>query len=174
MSHSKPENPAALAKEAIARSLAGEPPAALPWEGSCAGLFLSLRDAQGRVRASMGTSRAAGPAGEVLASLAREAATADPRFPPLEAEELPGLSLSLWVLLEPRSFRGPEALRPGDAIRVERPPFSGVFLPENYVGASWEPRSYLKQACRRAGLPALAHEQPGVSLTRFRTRQHRA
>ncbi len=164
------ENPAVLAKEAIARALAGAPSDTLPWETSLEGLFISLQDADGRVRASYGTSRAERGSGELLARLARQAASADPRFPPLEAEELAELSLKVWVLFEGRPFASLEALGPDDALRVERPPFSGVFLPENYMGEAWDPLSCLKQACRRAGLAAAAFQEEGVSVRVFSTR----
>lgn len=167
-------NPAALAKVAIARALAGEAPESLSWETPLDGLFLILRDAEGEVRASFGTSRAEAPSSELLARLAREAASADPRYPPLASRELAGLSLTLWVLTEPRPLESPAALRPDHAIRVERAPFAGVFLPENYVGPTWEPIAHLKQACRRAGLQAKAFQEAGVSIVVFSTQRYDA
>lgn len=163
-------NPALLARQMLAERLRGRTPAPVDW--SPAGLFLTLRDGEGRVRVSIGTSR--GEAGGLLARVVEAAVTADPRFPPLRAEELEGLSLTLWELDSPRPLRGPEELRPDDAVRVERDPYSGVFLPENYMGGAWEPTSFLKQACRRAGLEASAFLETGTRLTAFTARRHDA
>lgn len=166
-------NPARLARRMLADRLQSRTPTPTDWDASPAGLFLTLRDPEGRVRVSIGTSRSEVSGAELLEQVVA-AATADPRFPPLGAEELDDLSLTLWELDAPRPIRGPEELRPDDAVRVEREPFSGVFLPENYMGGAWEATSFLKQACRRAGLEAGAFLEGGTRLTAFTARRHQA
>lgn len=160
-------SPATLAKEAILRALGGTPPDSLPWEAPLEGLFLVVADPAGNVRAALGTSRAEEDSGPLLARLAREAVAGDPRFPPLEPGDIG--TVRLWLLGPGRSISGPGDLRPGDALRVTLGRFSGVFLPENYMGETWEALSYLKQACRRAGLDALAFEKEGASVRAFPT-----
>lgn len=160
-------NPAVLAKEAIARALEGAPPTELPWEAEVEGLFLVIRDAHGDLRASLGTSRAQEPGGRLLARLAVAAIDGDPRFPPLGRADLG--RIRIWALGAPRLLLRPEDLNPNEAVRVARPPFEGCFLPENYVGTTWDAHAFLRQACRRVGLDALSFEREGTRVEAFRT-----
>ncbi|HLV61602.1 MAG TPA: AMMECR1 domain-containing protein [Fredinandcohnia sp.] len=166
-------NPAEHAKEAILRALAGAAPDTLPWEAPPPeGLFLVVRDPEGKVRASIGTSRAEGDAGRLLARLARAAVADDPRFPPLTEAEVG--SVRVWVLGAGRDIGGPDELRPGEAVRVREGRFSGVFLPDNDAGPAWDPLAYLKQACRRAGLEAHAFQRAGVEIRAYPTTLYEA
>ncbi|MFO7156637.1 MAG: AMMECR1 domain-containing protein [Pseudomonadota bacterium] len=167
-------NPAALARRMLGEILAGRNPAPVDWISAPAGLFLTLRDPTGKVRASIGTSQSEAKGAELLEQVVRAAIGGDPRFPPLSAGELESLSLTLWELVDPRPVRGPMELRPDDAVRVQRGRLSGVFLPENYVGEAWDAAIFLRQACRRAGLEAEAHADPETRLTAFTARRHDA
>lgn len=90
-----------------------EPPELLPPEFCpAAGVFVSLKKF-GELRGCIGTT------GPTEPNLAREiirnaiyAATDDPRFNPVEEEELEDLTISVDVLAEPEPIAGPDMLDP--------------------------------------------------------------
>lgn len=95
-----------------------------------------------------------------VARSARAAAFHDDRFTPVEEEELSGLDLHVSILTppEPIPFTS-EAdllarLRPGrDGVILKAGPMQGLFLPAMW-GQLPEPRRFLAQLKRKAGLPA--------------------
>lgn len=160
-----------LAREAIRSRLAGEAPVlphGLPGSIAWASLppalrapgaaFVTLHRA-GELRGCIGSLEARRPLAEDVAANARAAAFEDPRFPPLAAWELAGLSIHLAIV-------GPSVplpaeseaellatLRPGhDGLVLADGPFRATFLP-----AVWEslpdPRDFLAHLKHKAGLP---------------------
>jgi len=98
-----------------------------------AAAFVSLHQPDGSLRGCIGTTEPTRPslAAEVIAN-AVSAATADPRFEPLTAAELPQLHLSVDVLAAPRAVTDRAQLNPKtdglivSASRERR----GVLLPD--------------------------------------------
>lgn len=171
-------NPAAWAKSVLssllraqegANPLGGEAIDEFPWERPLGGMVITLRDEAGRVRGSVGTTQATSDGGRLLRELVESAASHDPRFPPLLQEEVDSLQVQLWVLGPPRKVHGLEDFGPDDALWVRQGWIAGLFLPDLYVGATWEPLSYLAQACRRAGLDAYAPLDPTIEKRAFPT-----
>jgi len=76
-----------------------------------AGAFVTLRSTAGQLRGCMGTIEGArsSVANEIIEN-AINAATIDPRFPPINSSELPDLKYSVDVLSIPQPARGPEDL----------------------------------------------------------------
>ncbi len=85
------------------------------------------------------------------------AATGDPRFPPVRAEELPRIEIEISVLDRPRrlSFSGPD-----DLLRKLRPGVDGVILKTStgtstYLPQVWEvfpdPADFLSSLCEKQG-----------------------
>lgn len=108
---------------------------------------------------------------EAVRHAARAAAFEDPRFPPLSADEVPELELEISVLspLEPLPVSSEEevlaALRPGvDGVVLTHGQRSGVFIPEVWKELR-EPREFLAQLKRKAGLPPTW--LPGTRVERF-------
>lgn len=89
----------------------------------------------------------------MVAETARAAAFEDTRFPPLRAEELPGLQVSLSILspLEPIQAEQVEIGRHGLVISLEGR--RGLLLPQVPVERNWGREIFLAQTCRKAGLP---------------------
>lgn len=93
-----------------------------------------------------------------VASHAWSAAFRDPRFAPLQAEELAGLAVHVSVLAppEPLEVASEEELlarlRPGvDGLILENGPHRGTFLPQVWESLP-EPRDFLRELKRKAGL----------------------
>lgn len=101
-------------------------------------------------------------------------AFADPRFPPVSAAELPGLSFAISVLtpLEPVPARSEAeliaALEPGaDGLVLAYGSARATFLPAVWESVP-EPREFLAHLWRKAGLPA-SLSWSEVTALRYRT-----
>ena len=124
-----------LARQAIRWHLAGEDLARVglfPRGGAPRACFVSLktREAQ-RLRGCIGTILPSKPfVEEEVVANSVAAATRDPRFPPVQARELDGLSISIDLLSPPEQVDAPEALDPGRfGLIVRAGSRCGVLLP---------------------------------------------
>jgi AmmeMemoRadiSam system protein A len=118
-----------------------------------AGCFVTLKK-QGQLRGCLGNFQAQGPLFEEVATMAAAAATQDPRFHPVQPEELEHLELEITVL-SPRhrinDFKEIEIGRHGIYIKKGRN--CGVLLPQVATEYAWDRQTFLEQTCRKAGLP---------------------
>jgi AmmeMemoRadiSam system protein A len=100
---------------------------------SRAGVFVTLRLSEGQLRGCIGTIEPAcfNVAAEIIQN-AISAATRDPRFSPVSADELPSLKYGVDVLSPPEPARGPEDLDPsiyGVIIEAMEGSGRGLLLP---------------------------------------------
>jgi AmmeMemoRadiSam system protein A len=166
-------------REAIWTGL-GKPVAAAPrpeWLAEPGAAFVTLRR-DGKLRGCIGSIQATRALGEDVRQNARAAAFGDPRFPPLQREELSGLQMEVSVLspLQPLPVES-EAdaltkLRPGvDGVVLSFGSNRGTFLP--FV---WDelpaPADFLRQLKRKAGLP-VDFWDPGIRFHRFTVKKFR-
>jgi uncharacterized protein len=163
----------AIARQALDAAVRGAPDAGVLPELAPlrrpGGAFVTLRT-HGTLRGCIGHVAADRPLAEVVARVAASAATEDPRFPPVPAEELPELELEISVLTEavPLASRDPGAIRPGqDGVIVRRGWRQGVLLPQVAVDHGWAGEAFLTAACRKAGLPPEAWRAPDCQLFVF-------
>lgn len=110
-----------------------KPPAELvPEMQGQAGTFVSLHDSRGNLRGCIGTIEPQQPtvAQEVIQN-AISAATRDPRFPPVQSEELEDLDIKVDVLTEPEPIDSMEQLDPKRyGVIVESGWRRGLLLPD--------------------------------------------
>jgi AmmeMemoRadiSam system protein A len=107
-------------------------------------------------------------AGEVV-RCAADAATEDPRFPPVSVDELPDLALEVSVLgpLERIDPLNPDAIVIGrHGLVAERGYRRGLLLPQVATEWGWNVEQFLRQTCLKAGLEANAW-QHGARISRF-------
>ena len=132
------------------------------------GAFVTVKR-RGELRGCLGTLQCArGLAGEI-ARCAADAASEDPRFPPVSADELPELSLEVSVLgpLESIDPQEPGAIEIGrHGLVVEQGLHRGLLLPQVATEWGWTVEQFLRQTCIKAGLPADAWRH-GASVSRF-------
>ena len=165
----------ALARRALEAAVRGVPdggalPEAAPLRQS-GGAFVTLRR-HGTLRGCIGHVAADCPLAEVVARVAASAATEDPRFPPVPADELSELEVEISVLTEavPLTSRDPGEIRPGqDGVIVRRGRRQGVLLPQVAVDHGWGGEAFLTAACRKAGLPPDAWRASDCQLLVFQT-----
>lgn len=111
------------------------PPAELtPEMQQQAGTFVSLHDRFGELRGCIGTILPTQPnVAEEIIQNAISAATHDPRFPPVQPEELDSLDIKVDVLTRPEPIAGPEELDPkryGVIVEDESGWRRGLLLPD--------------------------------------------
>lgn len=158
--------PAAIARLLAAELAAG---AEVALDGPARGVFVSLKK-DGELRGCVGTIVPVhATLLEEIAATALSAAEGDPRFPPVEAEELEDLEISVDVLEPPEPVPGPEGLDPSRyGVIVEKGRRRGLLLPA--LPGITRPEQQYALACRKAGLHP---EEPGIAVYRFRTRRYR-
>jgi hypothetical protein len=105
------------------------------------------------LRGCIGHLEADEPLGRVIWDCAVSACSADPRFPPVTASELPQLEIELSLLgaLEPASPADIIIGRHG--LVVELGHRRGLLLPQVATEWQWDRETFLAQTCHKAGLP---------------------
>ncbi len=110
-----------------------EPPERLvPEMQGRAGTFVSLHDSRGNLRGCIGTIEPRQPAvAQEVIQNAISAATRDPRFPPVQPEELESLDIKVDVLTEPEPIDSIDQLDPKRyGVIVESGWRRGLLLPD--------------------------------------------
>lgn len=109
------------------------------------------------LRGCIGTLAARGPLFETVASYAVEAAFHDPRFPPVNAEELPSLTIAVSALTPVTPIASEREIEIGrHGVVLEKDMFRSVFLPEVAEEQGWELAELLEHLALKAGLPRSA------------------
>ncbi len=158
--------------------LSEEPPADLA-EVPLLGVFVTLRRG-GELRACTGRwgadEQGSLTIGSCLTGAARQAATGDARFPPIQPEELPHIQVEVSLLHEPAEIRGsgPERMKAievgSHGLVLAHPQGRGLLLPQVPVENGWDAQTFVTELARKAGLPAGAWAEDGARLLRFRAR----
>ncbi len=141
------------------------------------GMFVSLhRGAQLRsCKGHWGGSAAGGlaPLSQLLESVARDAATNDPRFPRITPAELPYLTVEVSLMHNPQlvTARGEDRIRSVQVgthgLVIRHPHGSGLLLPQVAVEAKWDSKTFLEHTCHKAGLPPQAWREDQAKLMTF-------
>jgi AmmeMemoRadiSam system protein A len=132
------------------------------------GVFVTLRH-QGALRGCLGTLECARDLVEEVARCAADAATEDPRFPPVTRAQALQLSLEVSVLgpLEGIDTWGLAAITIGQhGLVVEQGRHRGVLLPHVASERQWTPEQFIRQTCVKANLAPDAWER-GATVYRF-------
>ncbi len=155
-----------LAREALEYGVRGKPLPPLAWERLPARLrepgatFVSLYQGP-YLRGCVGGLEPHMPLAEDVRVHALAAALQDPRFPPLQPEELSDVRVEVSVLspLEPLTVDSPQTLlgrlKPGEHGLVLEDPERNVratFLPQVWEKLP-DPRAFVSHLCVKAGLP---------------------
>jgi AmmeMemoRadiSam system protein B/AmmeMemoRadiSam system protein A len=123
----------------------------------------------GELRGCIGTIEPDEPLALCVANNAVSAATGDPRFFPVGAEELSRIHIEINVLSPPHRARGMEEFVLGrHGVILEKQGRRALFLPEVMVEQRWTPEETLAHLCLKAGLPCDAWRS-GCELSFFET-----
>lgn len=114
------------------------------------------------------------PLAEAVIDSAINAATADPRFPPVTMDELGNMTIEVSVLTSPEPLKlenpkdAPNHIEIGnDGLIVERGAFKGLLLPQVPVEWQWDEEEFLCHCCIKAGLPPDTWLLKGTTIYKF-------
>jgi AmmeMemoRadiSam system protein A len=131
------------------------------------GAFVSLHN-EGRLRGCIGQLAPDQELFKVVQSCVLSAALEDPRFLPVTADEISGLSIEISVLTPFHRLRSPEAIEVGrHGLLVTRGFHRGLLLPQVATEYGWDKETFLAQTCRKAGLPESAWHDPETTVHTF-------
>ena len=134
--------------------------------GRRGGVFVTLHK-RGELRGCVGHLDASQRLVEVVRRCAVAACSADPRFPPVSAAELPQLDIELSLLGPLQSVASPEDIEVGrDGLLIEQGRRRGLLLPQVATERRWDRETFLAQTCRKAGLLPDAWKT-GATVWRF-------
>ena len=137
--------------EAQFQALQAELPATLQ---EPSGVFVTLTK-KGQLRGCIGYPLPHKPLPEALFESGYNAAARDPRFAPLQAEELKGLEVTINLLTPPQSIPSIEQFIVGEhGIVLRKGGHSALFLPEVASEQGWDREQTLNHLAVKAGLPA--------------------
>lgn len=93
----------------------------------------------------------------------------DPRFPPAVAREFPRYTVQISVLAPLEKIGGTDAISVGlHGLLVEKGRRRGLLLPQVAVEWNWDPETFLRQCCLKAGLPEDAWTRGDAAFTLWR------
>jgi len=125
---------------------------------------------------------ATGPAGTAIPAWARKAifqaaraaAFEDPRFPPVQKEELSDIDIEISVLTVPELIsvedpsEYPGKIKVGEDGLIIRGRYgSGLLLPQVATEWKWDPMQFLKHTCQKAGLASDAYKDLSNKVYKF-------
>jgi AmmeMemoRadiSam system protein A len=144
-----------LARESIIIKLAGKTLSGdvdFEHKDDILGVFVTLRKHE-QLRGCIGSIFPSKPLKESVRDMAVSSAVNDPRFLPVELEELDDLSIEVSVLAPFSEVDNIEEIEIGKhGLMVEHLGKRGVFLPEVALNQGWDILTYLEQLCCKAGL----------------------
>jgi len=131
------------------------------------GAFVTLRE-HGQLRGCIGYPGPFKPLVVAVRDVAAYAATRDDRFHPVAPEELPLLEYEISVLSPLRRTLDVNEIEIGKhGLLILRGNHEGLLLPQVPVEQGWDRKTFLEQACAKAGLPADAWKSSDTDIFSF-------
>jgi len=161
-----------LARSCIAQRLQGrdlEFP--LPPPGGIAhaelGAFVTL-SLNGSLRGCIGRLLGDGPLYKTVATMACAAAFEDPRFPPVTAEEFPGIATEISIMGPITPCPDVQAIEVGrHGLIARKGGRQGLLLPQVAMEWGWNRETFLARTCAKAGLSPDAWKKPDCQVLWF-------
>ncbi len=159
-----------IARGAVLAHIGLAPPPALPETGALAaerGAFVTLHVADD-LRGCIGSFRPLGSLAATVARMAVAAASEDPRFRPIAAEDVAELRVAVSAIEPPLRLPDPRAVEVGrHGLVVKRGWQRGALLPKVAVEHGWDAKAFLRHTCLKAGLPPTAWQEPECEVDAF-------
>lgn len=129
------------------------------------GVFVTLK-IDGDLRGCIGLIEGRAPLSQGIQDMAIAAATEDPRFPAVQADELAKIDIEISVLSPLMPVSRLDEIEVGrDGLLLRKYPGSGLLLPQVPTEYGWDRDTFLNHLCLKAGLPPGSHLAPdGKSL----------
>ncbi len=137
------------------------------------GVFVTLNTAMG-LRGCVGFPLPDKKLYNALSEAAIAAATEDPRFPPVNVDELDQITFEVTVLTPPEvihisdTMEYPSKIKVGrDGLIVKHGFNSGLLLPQVSVEYGWTEEEFLSHTCEKAGLPENCWKDKETQVQKF-------
>ncbi len=160
----------ALARETIQCRLDGAPlPSLEPDDQKLLeprGAFVTLK-IEGRLRGCIGHVIGVAPLWRAVRDNAIAAAFEDPRFAPMEADELPDTQIEISALTPLRRVDFDGVVVGRDGVLLERGLARGLLLPQVAAEYGWDRETFLDHTCRKAGLEPGCWRHPDTVISVF-------
>lgn len=132
--------------------------------------FVTLHTAEGALRGCVGTTAATRSLFDTVVEMARAAALRDPRFEPVQTDEVDDLEIEISILNPLERIHSIDDVEVGrDGLVVEGRGRRGLLLPQVASERDWTPATFAAMTCEKAGLPQDAYLGEDVALFRFST-----
>ncbi|PIO06244.1 TIGR00296 family protein [Candidatus Micrarchaeota archaeon CG08_land_8_20_14_0_20_59_11] len=163
-----------LARQAISEYSASRKVMRSPDFPDKRGVFVTLHSFPSReLRGCIGFPYPSKPLGDAVCEAAVSAAFGDPRFPPVDAEEMKHVLVEVSVLTPPEELRGkreelPKKIKIGrDGLIIQMGPYSGLLLPQVPVEWKWDAKQFLEHLSGKAGLAPDYWKDARAKIYRF-------
>jgi AmmeMemoRadiSam system protein A len=130
------------------------------------GVFVTLH-VSGKLRGCIGVIQPKEPLGESIARCAFSAALEDPRFPPMQPEELPKLEIEISLLSPLERIQAQQIEIGRHGLLVEQGFRRGLLLPQVAVEHHLGREEFLAETCHKAGLPLDSWKTPDTRIYSF-------
>ena len=160
-----------LAHEAIRNSVSDVPfserPVHVPIMDEFRGAFVTVH-CKGQLRGCIGYPQAVKDLKTTIVETAQAAVTRDPRFQPIQEDELEELTVEISVLTPIQPVSDIEEIEPGHhGLIVQQGMFRGLLLPQVAEEYHWNRMQFLENTCIKAGLPRDAWQNPETKISIF-------
>ena len=136
------------------------------------GIFVTLTKLGG-LRGCIGFPFSIIPLGDAIKEAAELAAIHDPRFYPVNQDELLKIKVEVTILTQPTILECETNLRPSVVIIgrhgliAEMNGHTGLLLPQVAAESNWTPMEFLNETCYKAGLPQDAWTNRSCNILTF-------
>jgi len=131
------------------------------------GCFVTIKQ-NGRLRGCIGNFQSQQALFQEVASMAVAAATQDPRFPPMNAEELDNFNIEISILSPLKQIDDTDEIEVGThGIYIIKGFNQGVLLPQVATEYGWDKETFLQQTCVKAGLSENSWQLPETDIYIF-------
>ena len=135
--------------------------------GRPCGAFVSLHKL-GQLRGCIGTFTSPRPLVNTVQEMALSSSRRDPRFPPVQEEEMQDIDIEISVLSPLREIKDVGEIEVGrHGIYITKGFYSGVLLPQVATEYGWGRETFLEHTCMKAGLPPDTWKEAGVKIEIF-------
>lgn len=131
------------------------------------GVFVTLTK-NGELRGCIGLIKGIKPLYLAVQEMVVAAATGDPRFPSVRHDELKNIEIEISVISPFAQVNDASEIEVGrDGLYIMKDGCSGLLLPQVPGEYGWDRETFLKNLCRKAGLPDSAWREPDAKLFSF-------
>ncbi|WP_321371511.1 AmmeMemoRadiSam system protein A [uncultured Desulfuromusa sp.] len=134
---------------------------------SHSGCFVTITQ-NGRLRGCIGNFQSQQPLYKEVAAMAVEAASHDPRFPPMSLKDLDNFKLEITILSPLEKIDDTDQIQVGThGIYMIKGYNRGVLLPQVATEYGWDKEQFLQQTCIKAGLSEKSWQHPETEIFIF-------